>query len=124
MYTSNSLLFFKLVYLQYVDLADALSILLPVANEWQTIGTLMRIPLDVLENIRTREREAPRNCLRVMLVEMLKLTTPPPTWKALAKAVEPMNPAKAKEIQEKYISRGQHYYSVAGQIPCRHVRAS
>ena len=67
----------------------------------------MRIPPEVLANIRTREREAPINCLRAMLEEILKLTDPPPTWKALAEAVELINPAKAKEIRGKYVGGGE-----------------
>ena len=85
-----------------VSLPDALRILLPVANDWQTIGTLMGIAPDVLENIRTREKEVPINCLRAMLGKMIKLTDPSPTWKALAEAVEPIDPDKAKEIQDSY----------------------
>ena len=88
-------------------MADALRILLPVANHWQTIGTLMHIPPDILENIRTREREEPIKCLMAMLTKLVTLTDPTPTWKALAEAVEPINQAKAKEIRDSYVGRGQ-----------------
>ena len=89
-----------------VSLPDALRILLPVANDWQTIGTLMGIASDVLENIRTREKEVPINCLRAMLGKMIRLTDPSPTWKALAEAVEPIDPDKAKEIRDNYVGGG------------------
>ena len=62
----------------------------------------MHVPHDALENIRTREREVPIECLRAMLAKLVTLTNPPPTWKALAEAVKLINPAKAKEIQEEY----------------------
>ena len=67
----------------------------------------MRVPPDVLANIRTIEREVPINCLRAMLEKVLTLTDPPPTWKALAEAVEPINPAKAKEIQDNFCRQGE-----------------
>ena len=88
-------------------LADAFRILFPVANDWQTIGSLMHIPPEVLENIRTTEREVPTNCLRAMLGEAFRLTDTPLTWRALAEAVKPINPAKAKEIRDAYYRVGK-----------------
>ena len=67
----------------------------------------MRVPPGVLENIRTREREEPINCLRAMLEKLLTLTIHQTTWKALAEAVEPINPAKAKEIREKDVGESE-----------------
>ena len=90
-------------------LGDALRILLPVANDWQIIGTLMHITPDVLANIRTTEKEVPIQCLRAMLEKAFVLTDPPLSWKALAEAVEPINPAKAKEIRDTYCGVGTRY---------------
>ena len=67
----------------------------------------MGIPPDALENIRTREKEVPINCLRAMLEKVFTLTDPPPTWNELAEAIEPINPAKAKQIRGKYFGVGK-----------------
>ena len=83
---------------------NAFEILLRIADNWENIGTMLLVP--GLEDIRTKEREASQNCLRAMLVKWLTLVDPPPTWKALADAVEKFDPAKAKEIRDKYLCRG------------------
>ena len=80
---------------------------MPVAKDWQIIGTLMRIPPDALENIRTREKEVPIHCLRAMLEKAFVLIDPPLTWKAIAEAVEPTNAVKAKEIRDTYCGVGK-----------------
>ena len=67
----------------------------------------MRIHPEVLENIRTTEREVPINCLKAMLENAFVLIDPPLTWRALAEAVEPINPAKAKEIRDTYCGVGK-----------------
>ncbi len=78
-------------------------ILLPIASKWMLIGTLLEVPKDVLTNIRIKEREDPQECLRAMLATLVYSAT---SWAGLAEAVEPVNPAKAKEIREKYLSIG------------------
>ena len=79
-----------------------LKILLPVATYWKTIGILLGLRMDILDKIQSEERYE-NNRLLVMLSQWPKqLTNSPPTWAALADAVEEINPFRAKLIREKH----------------------
>lgn len=44
-----------------------------------------------------------RDCLEEMISEWLKRVDPPPTWAALADAVETLDEVKAREIRAKRV---------------------
>ena len=73
--------------------------MLSLATHWKTIGTLLGISKPVLDRIRSDE-EGANDRLQEMLAEWLKQTDPPPTWTALADAVEMVDSSKAQEIRK------------------------
>ncbi len=85
-----------------LTLPNAFRELLPLASEWQNIGTLLEIPPGTLEDIKSNNPHRVKDCLREMLTEWLKTTDPHPTWENLAEAIHPFNQIKAMEIRHKY----------------------
>ena len=69
------------------SLADSLKLLLPIARDWKTIGALLNMESNLLENISYDCRNA-KECLQQMLTQWLKRAFPPPSWEELAEAVE------------------------------------
>ena len=82
-------------------LSDALRTLLPLADDWTTIGTLLEVEQHVLSRIDREERKS-NDCLRQMLSEWFKQIDNPTTWNTLAEAVEAINPAEAKNIRDMF----------------------
>ena len=70
--------------------------------DWKTIGTLLEIKKSILDKIRADE-DGVRDCLQEMLSEWLKQVDPPPTWAALADAVETVDELKAQEIRTRCV---------------------
>ena len=68
-------------------LGDCLRLLMPVAHDWQVIGALLGLEHNSLKTIRYNNVEA-KDCLQDMLHQWLVRVAPPPTWEALAEAVE------------------------------------
>ena len=83
-------------------LKDVFRELFPLAIDWKNIGTLLGIQTDVLNRISGDEGRV-SDCLREMLSEWLKQTDPPPTWAALADAVETINELKAQDIRARCV---------------------
>ena len=77
---------------------DAFKILLPLADEWKSIGVLLGLKQHDIGRIKGDEHTV-RDCLCMMVSEWLK--QPSPTWKDLADAVEDIDKQKATEIREK-----------------------
>jgi hypothetical protein len=73
--------------------------LLPLATHWKSIGTLLGVSKPVLDKIKSDE-EGANDRLQEMLSEWLKQIDPPPTWTALAAAVEKIDSSKAVEIRK------------------------
>ena len=86
-----------------LTLKNTLKLLFPSADEWHNIGVFLDIPAGVLQTI-AKDNSRSRDCLREMLVVWLKQTHPQPTWKALAEAVETIDPKLSKTITDKYIN--------------------
>ena len=84
-------------------LKDTFKELFPLATDWKIIGGLLGLEKHVLNKIKAEE-EGVRNCLYEMLSEWLKQVHPPPTWAALADAVETVDEHKAIEIRERNAS--------------------
>ena len=88
-------------------LKDIFKELFPVATYWKTIGTLLGIPGHILDKIKSNE-ERVDECLREMLSEWLKQIDPPPTWTALAEAVEVIDKSKAQRLRECSLEHDDH----------------
>ena len=80
-------------------LQSAFRRLLPLADKWQNIGTLLGVRQGKLRSIKRDEQEAD-NCLREMLDTWLKQTDPLPTWSVLAEVVEHFDPKTADEMRK------------------------
>ena len=78
---------------------SAFRLLLPVASQWQNMGTLLDIPDGQLAAIKSNEQRV-ESCLREMLNTWLKQTDPPPTWSDLVNAVEPFDPSVAEKVKK------------------------
>ena len=72
-----------------------------------TIGTLLGIPAHILDKIKSNE-ERVHERLREMLSEWLKQIDPPPTWTALAEAVEVFDKSKAQKLREHSLEHDDH----------------
>ena len=80
---------------------DALLALLPIANEWKTIGILLKLSPGRLDSIE-KENNKDNDRLREMVAEWLK--TLDATWGYLIAAVNPVNKARASEIEKEWCS--------------------
>ena len=69
-------------------LKDLLKELYNKASKWMNIGVLLDIDTGRLNAIKTAENHAPDDCLREMLMIWLTKVSPPPSWEAIADAVE------------------------------------
>lgn len=80
------------------QLAKALKLLIPVAKEWQNIGTILELKDEDLESIATHG-DSHSNRLREMLKLWLSQEDPVPSWEALADAVEPFSDQVATKVK-------------------------
>ena len=74
-----------------------LRLLLPIAKDWHTIGTLLKVPSPELEQIESDYLSC-RDRVREMIKKWLKQIKPYPTWKRLAEAVKYIEPSLARNI--------------------------
>ena len=81
------------------DLNNTFKKLLPLAHQWDMIGTLLGIPSHTTDRIKADGGGVAR-CLHEMLSEWIKCGSHQTTWTALADAVKHFDPSKALEIQE------------------------
>ena len=79
------------------QLAKALKLLIPVAKEWQNIGTILELKEEDLESIADHSN-SDTNCLREMLKLWLSQEDPVPSWEALAETLEPFNAVVAAKV--------------------------
>ena len=79
-------------------LAKSFKMLIPIAKEWQNIGTLLELSQEELDSISSR-CVGDINQLREMLRLWLShIDNPSSLWKTLAEAVEPFNSQIAAKI--------------------------
>ena len=76
--------------------------MLPLAAKWKIIGTMLEIEDHVISRIRADE-DGVCDCLQEMLTVWLKQVDPPPTWSALAEAVEVADELIAEEIRTRFV---------------------
>ena len=74
-----------------------LRLLLPIAKDWHTIGTLLKVPSPELEQIESDYLSC-KDRVREMIKKWLKQIKPRPTWKRLAEAVKYIEPSLARNI--------------------------
>ena len=78
-------------------MAEVCKCLFPLRAKWKTIGTFLCVDHNTLDAIKA-ESEDTGEMLMGLIAEWLKRCNPPPTWQALAEAVQYISPDKAKEI--------------------------
>lgn len=59
-----------------------------VPHQWWEIGHCLEIGTPELESIRTKNLNDPQKCLIAMLELWLHRSSPPPSWEAIAEALE------------------------------------
>ena len=75
-----------------------------VACKWENIGILLKIEPYSLESVKTAENNIPQNCLREMLKTWLKKIDPPPSWSAIADALQCLGDEElALYLRSKYL---------------------
>jgi GTPase SAR1 family protein len=84
-----------------LTLPSACKISFSLASEWKNLGLFLEIDIGLLDNIEHDYKKA-SDCLREMFRTWLKQVDPPPSWQALAEAVEPLDPAIAEKIRTTY----------------------
>ena len=99
--------FYYLILGEKPKLKDIFKELFPVATYWMTMGTLLGIPGHILDKINSNQKRIDE-CLREMLSEWLKQIDPPPTWTALAEAVEVFDESKAQRLRECSLEHDDH----------------
>ena len=73
------------------------------SDKWEDIGILLGIDPGRLDAIKTAENNKPQSCLREMLKIWLTRVSPPPSWAAIAEAVELLGDQKlADQLRTKY----------------------
>ena len=77
---------------------ETLKLLLPLAAKWKIIATLLEIDDHIISRIKADE-DGVCDRLQEMLSVWLKRVDPPPTWLALAEAVEVVDELKAEVIR-------------------------
>lgn len=86
-----------------LTIKNTFQLLFSSADEWENIGVFLDVPEGVLNTI-AKDNSRSRDCLREMLKVWLKQIDPRPTWKALAEAVEKIDPNLSKTITDKYVN--------------------
>ena len=74
-----------------------------VSDKWEDIGILLGIEPGRLNAIKSAENHTAQSCLREMLKIWLNRVSPPPSWAAIAEAVELLgDQTLADRIRTKY----------------------
>ena len=79
------------------QLPKAFKLLLPLANEWESIGLCLGL-IDFEDSVKALAKTAPSS-LKETLKLWINRVEPPPTWKELAEAVDPFNSDIAAKIK-------------------------
>ena len=81
------------------SLREVLEEVASVSHKWYNVGLQLGLPSGTLETIKYQYSDAP-TCMREMLIHWLKGTDPPPTWEALADALESRTVDEAQLAQQ------------------------
>ena len=86
------------------SLRDLLRELYLRADKWDSIGSLLDIDPNLLSKIKTDYGTNAGSCLREMLRIWLKRVSPPPSWSAIADAIEQLGESTfANQLRIKYL---------------------
>ena len=87
------------------DIKDLIKELYTTASDkWEFIGLLLGIKQSRLNTIKAAQSKVPENCLREMLDVWLKSVSPPPSWAAIAEAIEFLGDQQlATSLKRKYV---------------------
>ena len=83
-----------------------------VSHSWKAIGIMLGLDPGVLDTIKATENNVSQNCLREMLTVWTKQVDPPPSWSAMAEAIECLGDEQlADHLRTKYVpsSSTQHF---------------
>ena len=85
-------------------LKDLLTELLTkVASKWMNIGIMLDLEQGKLKTVKADHGSDSESCLREMLQIWLNQVDSPPTWSAMAKAIESIGDSElAKDLKTKY----------------------
>ena len=73
------------------------------ADKWEDIGIMLKIDSRRLDALKTTVNGTAQSCLREMLKLWLKTIDPPPSWSAMADALENLgDEALASHLRENY----------------------
>ena len=73
------------------------------SDKWEDIGILLGIDPGRLDAIKSAENNTPQSCLREMLKIWVTRVSPPPSWAAIAEAIEQIGDQQlAVELRTKY----------------------
>lgn len=75
-----------------------------IADRWNALGTFLEIPTETLNIIDEKEHSDPQKCLLHLFDVWLKRLDPPPTWEAMADAIDVV--ANDPELAEKVRKMG------------------
>ena len=75
-------------------------LLYSLAPYWMDIGIFLMLEMSTLRTIERDYRGRSVECLREVLSVWLKRSCPPPTWKDLIEAIEPIDPFQAEKIRD------------------------
>ena len=81
-------------------LPSALKLVFPLASKWHNLGVFLGLDEGRLNTIRHNCKNEAEDCLREVLSAWIKQVDPPPSWSALAVAVETFNPSIAEKIKQ------------------------
>ena len=70
------------------DLAAVQRKLYDVKTEWYNLGLELGLRVSTLDSIDAKYNSDPSQCFRQVLKEWLKGVNPPPTWRAMVKALK------------------------------------
>ena len=82
-------------------MAKAFKLLIPIAEEWQNVGTLLELKDDALTSIAAAGKKD-TDRLREMLKLWLGQEDPVPSWEALTEAVEPFSGEVVAKVKSQY----------------------
>ena len=74
-----------------------------VSDNWEDIGILLGLDPERLDDIKTAENNKPQSCFREILKIWVTRVSPPPSWAAIAEAIEVLGDQKlADQLRTKY----------------------
>ena len=90
-------------------------------NKWKDIGIQLDIDEGQLDEIKSDTSSDSRACLREMLIVWLRRVDPPPSWSAIAEAIDFLGDKElASHLRSKYCSL-QQWLMVSAKLLLMHL---